>query len=317
MKRSQLLIALCALGCASPESTKWPQEPNSSAFDAVVDMPTVGAVTFRRSTPGAPLTQSEIWMMNGDGSNPTRVTCNDRDDQGPAWSPNGQQIAFYSQQVVGGLPTQFLYLIDVRDGCAPGTLLAEGRFPRWSPDGKKIVFDRGRLGVRDLFVRNLADGTEVNLTNDATARNLRGDWSPDGKTIVFARGAGEDAEDIYMINADGSDMTQLTFNPAGDNAPKWSPDGKHIVFQSDRDGHDEIYVMDADGSNQTRLTFRMGRAPEWSPDGRKIMFHSETTGSSFQLFVMDADGSGVTQVTDLPTSSLFPAWRGGRVKRPE
>jgi len=282
-------------------------------------MPTVGGVTFRRSTPGAPGTQSEIWMMNGNGSNPTRVTCNDRDDLAPAWSPNGQQIAFYSQQMIAGLPTQFLYLIDVRDGCAPGTLLTEGRFPRWSPDGKKIVFDRGRLGVRDLFVRNLADGTEVNLTNDATARNLRGDWSPDGRRIVFARGAGENAEDIYVMNADGSDMTQLTFNPAGDNAPKWSPDGRHIVFQSDRDGDDEIYIMEADGSNQRRLTFHAGRdaTPEWSPDGRKIVFHSDTPGSILQLFVMDADGSGVTQVTDLPTSSAFPAWRGGRVKRPE
>jgi Tol biopolymer transport system component len=286
--------------------------------------PDVGKLAFRQVTPGAPANTSEIWMMNAMGSNPTRVTCNTRDDLASAWSPNGQMIAFYSQQVVGGLPSQFIYLINVNEGCGPGILLTEGRFPSWSPNGQKIAFDRGHLGVRDIYVRDLADGTEVQLTNDpAFPRNLRTDWSPDGMKIVFARAlqAAENIEDIYVMNADGSDVTPLTFDHAGNNGPKWSPDGQRIVFQSNRNGNDEIYVMDADGTNQTRLTFfsidgRDANQPDWSPDGQKIVFHCETPESIFQLCTMNADGTDVTQITNLPTSSAFPDWTWGHVQPP-
>jgi tol-pal system beta propeller repeat protein TolB len=274
-----------------------------------------GKLTFRRAIPGTPAIQSEIWTMNPDGSHAEQVTCNDRDDLASVWSPDGQTIAFYSnERTPEGLPIQNIYLVDVRDGCAPGTLLTEGRFPSWSPNGR-LVFDRGRLGVRDIFVRE-RDGTEVNLTNDPAARNTRADWSPDGRKIVFARG-GENAEDIYLMNADGSEMTRLTFDPAGDNGAQWSPDGRKVVFQTDRDGDDEIYIMNPDGMEQTRLTYHPGQDafPRWSPDGRHILFHRDTdpspTAQVLQLFIMNADGTDLRQVTDLPTTNSFPSWSHG------
>jgi len=283
--------------------------------EADAAMHPVGKLVFRLrlATPGAP---GDIWMMNATGSNPTRVTCSDPRliATAPAWSPNGQTIAFYSAEVVGG--PQFIYLIDVTEDCGPGILVTAGRFPRWSPDGHKIAFDRGNgPNTHDIFVMDLADGTEVNLTNDAIGSH-RADWSPDGKKIVFARGGGETGSDIYVMNADGSNMVQLTFHPATDNAPKWSPDGKKIVFQSDRDGNNEIYVMDVDGSNQTQLTFRGGQnaTPDWSPNGQQIVFHGTTAGSILQLFIMNADGTDVTQVTNLPNFTSFPDWTGGHVK---
>src|SRR5262245_54121257 len=104
-----------------------------TAAEAASAMHPAGKLTFRLrlNTPGA---QGDIWMMNADGSNPTRVTCTSNPRltvTAPAWSPNGRTIAFYSAEVVGG--PQFIYLIDVTEDCGPGTLLTAGRFPRWSP----------------------------------------------------------------------------------------------------------------------------------------------------------------------------------------
>jgi Tol biopolymer transport system component len=318
-----VVLALPASAAVTPVDRPYGASPTSGSVDTAGDAVSGpnGKLTFRRAIPGAPATQSEIWMMNADGSYARRVTCNNRDDVASVWSPDGQTVAFYSnERTPEGLPIQNIYLVDVRDGCAPGTLLTEGRFPSWSSDGR-LVFDRGRLGVRDIFVRD-RDGTEVNLTNDANARNIRADWSPNGRKIAFARGVGEDAEDIYVMNADGSEMTQLTFDPAGDNGPQWSPDGQKIAFQSDRHrlpGDDEIYIMNPDGTEQTPLTDHPGQDafPRWSPDGRHILFHRDTDPSPtervLQLFIMNADGTGLRQVTDLPTTNSFPSWSHGNV----
>jgi TolB protein len=308
------MLLLGALGAvASPASIAIGEraDPSSEAQEGLN-----GKLTFRRATLGAPANQAEIWMMNADGSHAQQVTCNNRDDLASAWSPDGQTVAFYSlERGADGLPTQNIYLVEVQDGCAPGTLLTEGRFPSWSSDGR-LVFDRGRLGVRGIWVRE-RDGTESQLTSGVRA--TRADWSPDGTKIAFARGEGEDAEDIYVMNADGSDMTQLTSDPAGDNGPQWSPDGRKIVFQSDRDQSpnvDEIYLMNSDGTQQERLTVHPGRdaQPSWSPDGRHILFSRDTGDPpALQLFIMNVDGTGLRQVTDPPTANAFPSWGRGRL----
>jgi len=268
--------------------------------------------------------KGQIWTMNADGSNARRVTCNDRDDTAATWSPDGQWIIFYSGETLpNGLPIQNLYLIGADDECGPGTLLTEGRFADWSPVGQKIAFDRGRLGVRDIYVKYM-DGTEVNVTNNPQARNTRASWSPDGKQIAFARGPREGTEDVYVINEDGSGLIQLTFGAQGNNGPRFSPDGRKIAFQSTRDGNcppppfapndcAEVYVMNADGTDQTRLTDHVGTDgfPNWSPNGQKIVFHRTTDGFP-QLFIMNADGTDQTQITGLPTTNSFPAWGAGR-----
>ena len=278
-----------------------------------------GRLLFRNANVGD--LEGEIWTMNVDGTNLRRVTCNDRLDLAATWSPDGRTIIFFSGVLADGLPTQNLYLIGADDPCGPGTFLAEGRFADWSPVQNRIVFDRGRLGVRDVWVRDMAEGTEVNITNNPTLRSLRASWSPNGQTIAFARGlAGvsmEGTEDVYLIKPDGSGLTQLTFGAQGNNGPRFSPNGKKIVFESRRDGNTEIYVMNADGSEQTRLTDYPGADgfPNWSPNGQQIVFVRRTTPDGINhLFIMNADGSEVTQITD-GGSQTFAAWGVGHVRR--
>jgi serine/threonine-protein kinase len=257
------------------------------------------------------LGNSEIYVMNPDGTDQQRLTHHDGIDNQPAWSPDGRRIAF-SRMDGGGVDI----FVMKADGTEPTRLTNQtaaglmAHSPTWSPDGKRIAF---QTFLRpDVYVINV-DGTGLtNLTNQPRA-DASPDWSPDGRKIAFTSNR-DGRQDIYVMNADGTDPVRLTLNAKADTTPRWnprpdwSPDGRKIAFASDRDGDPEIYVMNADGTEVTRLTFNPGEdaSPSWSPDGRRIVFQRRVLGH-LQVFVMNADGSQVTRLTDL-SSVAFNGW---------
>ena len=265
----------------------------------------------------------EIYIMNPDGSGQQRLTHNGATETAPALSPDGRMIAFMSNR--SGAPE--LYVMNV-DGNGERQLKVPGaggdmgaRQPRWSPDGKQIVFFSS---VRpDIYVINL-DGTGLKNLTDHPGADICPDWSPDGRRIAFTSNR-DGAREIYVMNADGTNVARLTSGLKGNVGmwlrPRWSPDGRKIAFATDRDrtdGTSEIYVMNADGSNLVRLTFNdvLDAEPTWSPDGKMIAFH-RTVLDHVQVFVMQADGSNQTRITELSGVSFsgFPSW--GRRPSPQ
>ncbi|MFC1712462.1 DUF5050 domain-containing protein [Candidatus Poribacteria bacterium] len=193
----------------------------------------------------------EIYVMDADGSNQRNLTNSPGIDWSPAWSPDGQRIAFVSWRD----GNSEIYVMGA-DGSNQRRLTnnpAVENEPDWSPDGERIVFRSMRDGKNEVYVMD-ADGTnQSNLTNNPASGDGWQKWSPDGERIAFTSNRDGNWE-IYVMDADGSNQHSLTNHPADDWSPSWSPDGQKIVFTSYRDGPGEIYVMDADGKNQRNLT---------------------------------------------------------------
>ena len=203
----------------------------------------------------------DIWVMNADGSSPTRLTNTAGQNARAAWSHDGTKIAFSSTRDTGVLDKAEIWVMNA-DGSGQHALTTDGAFantPSWSPDDSKIVFQSNRDGTDQLYVMN-ADGTAITrLTNGAWA-DQDPSWSPDGTLIAFhsnrdgAAPLDETDFEIYVVNADGSSPTRLTTNSAFDGRPAWSSNGEQLIFDTRRDGNQEVYVMNSDGSGQVDVT---------------------------------------------------------------
>jgi TolB protein len=198
---------------------------------------------------------SEIYVMNADGSAQRRLTHTPVAECFFAWSPDGERIAYTTYD------SDYDEKIWVMNANGSNRKqLASGSLPNWSPDGESIAYT-AYFGERPYLAVMNADGSEQRRLGDVSLiRRLTGTaaaeeqsaWSPHGQKIAFAS---MDDGEIYAMKVDGSGRTRLTDTPGYDHwPPTWSPDGTRIAFTSESTKGSEIYVMNSDGSGLTNLT---------------------------------------------------------------
>ena len=289
-----------SLSSASNIATNLTQ--NASDDWAPVWSPDGQRLAFASSRDG----NTEVYVMDADGTNPTNLTQNaDTDGWNLVWSPDGQRLAFTSERD----GNTEVYVMDA-DGTDPTNLTqsaGDDWAPVWSPDGQHIAFTSSRDGNTEVYVMD-ADGTDpTNLTQSA-GDDWAPVWSPDGQRLAFLSNRDGNAE-VYVMAADGSDLTNLTQDAGIDGNPVWSSDGQRIVFESNRDGNTEVYVMAADGTDPTSLTYHFSGewSPVWSPDGQRLVFLSNRDGNT-EVYVMAADGSNSTNLTQNVGDDWSPVW---------
>jgi len=128
-------------------------------------------------------------------------------------------------------------------GTSAGRILAEGDEPRFSPDGKKIVFVSRRTKNNDIWLMN-TDGTLQTQLTSSPKDDENPCFSPDGRHIVFASNRTGDFE-IYVMEADGGNVRQLTSNPSDDTQPCWSRENFIYFTRKRAEGKSNIWRIKA------------------------------------------------------------------------
>ena len=212
-------------------------------------------------------TVAEIYSMNTQGGELSRVSFNATPERLGGWSPNGEWVVFHAED---SWEERGLWL---RNPLGVNLIrLTEGQDsqPVWSPNGRYIAFVRQQGDAADIYVvrkstdGDWGDGVEEERLTQSDSDDVSPAWHPDSKILAFVSSRDGNPE-IYTIQADGANPQRLTRNAAADQAPVWSPNGKQIAFVTYLFGTAEILVMEADGSNQRRLTNNTFEddSPDW------------------------------------------------------
>jgi tol-pal system beta propeller repeat protein TolB len=165
----------------------------------------------------------EIYMMDYDGANPTRITFNKIKDYMPAWSPDQRTIAFTSYRSAGA----HLCLRNIYEGTetlvsSKGTNYAAA----FSPDGGRLAFCSTMTedGNAEIYVLDLAAMRTRRLTYNS-ATDTAPTWSPTGREIAFTTdrlGAG--SPQIYVMDAEGSNVRKVSYRRQLSRRPGLGPD---------------------------------------------------------------------------------------------
>lgn len=237
-------LALLVVSCGAPPMGPTPPPPPPTERST-------GPIAFVSDRNGT----EQIYLANEDGSAITRLT------QGslPAWSRDGQRLAFYNAQSI--------FVINV-DGSGLRRL-TPGFEPDWSPDGRFIVF-RDHFWISTVEVNGSSQRRILENEDGGSAPA----WSPDGTRILFSVGSYYDCSGqepgrfgLWVMNADGSGLQKI--NCEGELSA-WSPDGSEIAFVN----RGRIDVSRGDGSGQRTLVAGPAVFPDWTPDGRLIFTKS-------------------------------------------
>ncbi len=245
----------------------------------------------------------ELYMMDYDGANATRLTFNKVRDYMPAWAADGRHIAYtsYKNMAAG------LYLLDLDQGRFQAVSTRGTNFaPSFSPDGKKLAFCSTMDGNSEIYLAN-SDGKNVHRLTFNSAIDTAPSWSPTNREIAFTSDRSGTPQ-IYIMDAEGTNVRRVSFGGNYFDKPAWSPTGDRIVCASRVENIFDLYVLNLRTKAFTKLTESNARneSPSWSPDGRHIVFASNLKGGT-QVFAIDIDGTNLRQLTFTATNKL-PDW---------
>lgn len=244
-----------------------------------------------------------LQVADADGENARAMVSSKEPIISPAWSPEGNRIAYVSFEKKK--PS-----IYVQSLSGQRTMVANFKgnnsAPAWAPDGNRLAIVLTYGANSQIYTIN-ADGSGLRQVTKSSAIDTEPTWSTDGNWIYFSSDRGGRPQ-IYKVPSSGGDVQRVSFEGAYNVSPRFSPDGKTLAMIRNDGGRYRVALQNlSSGQVQLLSEGAQDESPSFAPNGHVILYATRSGGRG-ALAAVSADGRVKQRLKDSGGDIREPAW---------
>jgi TolB protein len=256
---------------------------------------------------GEPPAQTyRLLVADADGANQQRILEYRYPIMSPAWSPDGQWLAYVSFESKHS--AVYVQLVRTGERRLVSARAGVNGAPVWSPDGKRLALTLGASsGNLDIYILDLTTQALTKITDDPSI-DTEPEWAPDGRSLYFTSDRAGSPQ-IYQIGVQpGARPKRITFGCSYCARPRISPDGTLLGVVTLDKGNYRIAVQElASGTMRTLSHGRLDESPSFAPNGATLIY-SERDGGHGELATVSTDGLTGLRLKASEGEIREPAW---------
>ncbi|TCP08590.1 Tol-Pal system beta propeller repeat protein TolB [Caldimonas thermodepolymerans] len=246
-----------------------------------------------------------LWVADSDGEGAQVALSSGEPIISPAWSPDGQELAYVSFEA----KKPIVYVQDVASGRRRPVAAYKGSnsAPAWSPDGRTLAVVLTRDGLSQIYAVN-ADGGNLRRLATSSGIDTEPAWSPDGSQIYFVSDRGGSPQ-IYRMPASGGAAQRVTFTGNYNISPAISPDGRWMTYVTRTSGGAfQLQLMELASGTVTSISETSDdESPSFAPNSRLILYATRSQGRNV-LMTTTLDGKIKATLLSNRGDVLEPVW---------